>query len=123
MKVVILTEGSRDIGFGHVTRCVSLCQAFKEKGIEPLLLINGDDSIIELIKDTDYEITDWLKMRQQVFERIKDSDIVIIDSYLADKEFYEDLSELVKFPVYIDDNKRIDYPKVLLLTETFMQRI
>lgn len=115
LKVYILTEGSSNIGFGHITRCLSLYQAFEEKGIKPKFFINGDDSITGLIKDTDYEITDWLKIRQQVFERIKDSDIVIIDSYLADKEFYEDLSELVKLPVYIDDNKRIDYPKGIVV--------
>ncbi len=115
LKVYILTEGSSNIGFGHVTRCLSLYQAFEEKGIKPKFLINGDDSITGLVKDTDYEITDWLKMREQVFERIKDSDIVIIDSYLAGKEFYEDLSKLTKLPVYIDDNKRIDYPKGIVV--------
>lgn len=115
LRVYILTEGSSSIGFGHVTRCLSLYQAFEEKDIKPKFFINGDDSVIGLVKSTDYEITDWLKMRQEVFERIKDSDIVIIDSYLADKEFYEYLSKLVKLPVYIDDNKRIDYPKGIVI--------
>ena len=31
MKGFILTEGSRNIGFGHVTRCLSLYQAFEER--------------------------------------------------------------------------------------------
>ncbi len=115
MRVYILTEGDRSKGFGHVTRCLSLYQAFEEKDIKPKFFINGDDSVIGLVKNTDYEITDWLKMRQEVFERIKNSDIVIIDSYLADKEFYEYLSKLVKLPVYIDDNKRIDYPKGIVI--------
>lgn len=115
LKVYILTEGSSNIGFGHITRCLSLYQAFEEKGIKPKFFINSDDSITGLIKDTDYEITNWLKLRQQVFERLKDSDIVVIDSYLADKEFYEDLSELVKLPVYIDDNKRLDYPRGIVV--------
>ena len=115
LKVYILTEGSRSVGFGHITRCLSLYQAFEEKGVKPKFLINGDDSIIGLVKDIDYEIADWLKIRQQVFERIKGSDIVIVDSYLADKEFYEVLPELVKLPVYIDDNKRIDYPKGIVV--------
>jgi len=115
LRVYILTEGSSSIGFGHVTRCLSLYQAFEEKDIKPKFFINGDDSVIGLVKSTDYEIIDWLKMRQEVFERIKNSDIVIIDSYLADKEFYEYLSKLVKLPVYIDDNKRIDYPKGIVI--------
>ena len=35
MKVFILTEGGKDIGFGHITRCISLSEAFEEKGIYP----------------------------------------------------------------------------------------
>ena len=31
MKVFIITEGGRNISFGHITRCLSLYQAFKEK--------------------------------------------------------------------------------------------
>ncbi|AEA34591.1 UDP-2,4-diacetamido-2,4,6-trideoxy-beta-L-altropyranose hydrolase [Hippea maritima] len=115
VKVGILTEGSNSIGFGHITRCLSLYQAFKKKNIKPKFFINGDDSIIELIKDTNFEVIDWLKMRKEVFDKLKDFDIVIIDSYLADKEFYDELSKLVKLPVYMDDNKRIDYPKGVVI--------
>ena len=31
MKVFIITEGGKNIGFGHITRCLSLYQALKEK--------------------------------------------------------------------------------------------
>jgi len=31
MKVFIITEGSKNTGFGHITRCLSLYQAFEEK--------------------------------------------------------------------------------------------
>jgi len=81
----------------------------------PKFFINGDDSIIELIKNANFEVIDWLKMRKEVFDKLKDFDIVIIDSYLADKEFYDELSKLVKLPVYIDDNKRIDHPKGVVI--------
>ena len=46
-----------------------------------------------------------------LFELVKNADIAIIDSYLAKKFFYENLSYIVKTPVYIDDYKRLDYPK------------
>ena len=45
MKVFIITEGGKDIGFGHITQCLSLYQAFKEKGILPKFIINGDNNI------------------------------------------------------------------------------
>ena len=45
MNVVILTEGGKDIGFGHVTRCSSIYQAFEQFHIVPKFIINGDDSV------------------------------------------------------------------------------
>ncbi|WP_456392075.1 UDP-2,4-diacetamido-2,4,6-trideoxy-beta-L-altropyranose hydrolase [Persephonella sp.] len=111
IKVFILTEGSKKIGFGHITRCLSLYQAFEEKGIKPKFIINGDDSIVDLIKDTSYEILDWLTDRNIILDKIYGADIVIIDSYLADSDFYKEISSIAKIPVYIDDNRRIDYPK------------
>ncbi|WP_457642746.1 UDP-2,4-diacetamido-2,4,6-trideoxy-beta-L-altropyranose hydrolase [Persephonella sp.] len=115
IKVSILTEGSKNIGFGHVTRCLSLYQAFEEKGIKPELIINGDDSVSDLVKDTNYELINWLEKQNQILYRLQDRDIVVIDSYLADKTFYEKVSKIVKVPVYIDDNKRIDYPEGVVI--------
>ena len=51
MKVFIITEGSQNTGFGHVTRCISLYQAFEERGITPKFVVNGDESIEDLLKN------------------------------------------------------------------------
>ena len=61
MKVVILTEGGADIGFGHITRCLSLYQAFEEKGIVSEMIINGDGSVLGLLRNSNYQIFDWVK--------------------------------------------------------------
>ena len=111
MKVFIITEGSKNIGFGHVTRCISLYQAFEKRGMTPKLIINGDDTVKDLLKDLNYQIFNWLDEKSRLFEKVKDADIVIIDSYLADISFYNTLSDLVRLAVYIDDNKRLDYPR------------
>jgi len=110
MKVFILTEGGKNIGFGHITRCLSLSQAFEEKEIIPELILNSDDNIEYLLKGIKYQKLNWIKKRDKLFELIKGTDIAIIDSYLADSSFYVQISNLVKIPVYIDDNKRLDYP-------------
>lgn len=49
MKVFIITEGSKNTGFGHITRCLSLYQAFEERGILPKFMINGDNNIEYLL--------------------------------------------------------------------------
>lgn len=115
MKVFIITESGKDIGFGHITRCLSLYQAFKERGIKPKFIINGDNDIEYLLKDINYQIFNWLDERNKLFTIIKDADIAIIDSYLADISLYNKIANLVKIPVYIDDNKRLDYPKGIVL--------
>ncbi|MBA7527267.1 hypothetical protein ES705_19443 [subsurface metagenome] len=115
MNVFIITEGGKNIGFGHITRCLSLYQAFEERGIKPKFIINGDKDIEYLLKDVNYQIFNWLNEKNKLFKKIKDADIAIIDSYLADVSVYNTLSDLIKTPVYVDDNKRLDYPKGIVL--------
>lgn len=115
MKVFILTEGGKNIGFGHITRCLSLYQAFEEKEIIPELILNSDDNIEYLLKGIKYQKLNWTEKRDKLFELIKGADIAIIDSYLADISIYNALFDLVKLPVYMDDNKRVDYPKGIVV--------
>jgi len=81
----------------------------------PELIINGDDTIKDLLKGVNYQILNWLDEKGRLFKKVKDADIAIIDSYLADISFYNTLSDLVKLAVYIDDNKRLDYPKGVIV--------
>lgn len=118
MKVFIITEGSREIGFGHITRCTSLYQAFEKKGILPFFLINGDETLKDLLSNKNHEIFNWLIEEEKLLTLIESADVVIIDSYLANYDFYNKVSNSVKVPVYIDDNKRIDYPSGIVVNGT-----
>lgn len=111
MNVFILTEGGKDIGFGHITRCVSLCQAFEKRKAEPDLIVNGDVSILNLLNGRSYEIFNWIKEKDRLLTCIKNSDVVIIDSYLADKALYNEILKVPGFRILamIDDYRRIDY--------------
>jgi UDP-2,4-diacetamido-2,4,6-trideoxy-beta-L-altropyranose hydrolase len=115
MRAVFITEGTKNIGFGHITRCLAIAQAFEEKKIETFLIINGDKSILQLLKKENYKIIDWIKSEGKLFNLIKKDDIVFIDSYLANKNFYEKINKLVKQAVYIDDNNRLSYPKGIII--------
>lgn len=118
MKIFILTEGNQCAGFGHITRCTSLYQAFEAKGFQPELIVDGDDTIKWLLTDKKYEVFNWRTEHERLFNFIADADILIVDSYLAKYELYWKLSEVVKTPVYIDDNLRIDYPKGIVVNGT-----
>lgn len=116
MRVVILTEGGQNIGFGHLTRCISLCQAFEERSIIPGFIVNGDDSINGLLKGKKCKIFNWLKERNKLFKIVENADIVIIDSYLAEKDLYNELSEMRSAHlVMIDDFNRLEYPKGIVI--------
>jgi spore coat polysaccharide biosynthesis predicted glycosyltransferase SpsG len=118
MNVLILTEGGKNIGFGHVTRCLSVYQAFEEKGIRPTILVHGDDTIRSILKKKRYKIFNWIEQQDRVAPLLANADMVIIDSYIANSSVYAELSRLVKIPVYIDDNKRISYPRGIVINGT-----
>jgi len=109
MKVFIFTEGYRDTGYGHVTRCLSLYQAFEEQGIIPKMIVNGDSGAEKLLGQINYTILNWIDNPGAVPGLIKDSDIIIVDSYKADEEFYSGLYAGTKLLAAIDDYMRLDY--------------
>ena len=114
MKVCIITEGSAKLGFGHISRCTSLYQAFEEKKIIPNFIINGDD-IASSMEVKNYIILDWAKNELALIKQIKNSEIAIVDSYLAGFPIYEKIVENVKLAVFIDDNMRINYPHGIVI--------
>ena len=111
MEVVILTEGGKDYGYGHVARCSSIHQAFEHYNISPKFIVNGDESIKSIVPDMNVEIIDWLN------DSFK-AEIVVIDSYLANLTFYEEISKNSSLSVYVDDNNRLNYPKGIVVNGT-----
>lgn len=110
MKVFILTEGGSEIGFGHLTRCVALEQAFALKGISVEFLVSGDASVKSLLAGKHYQCIDWLQDDASLLYVLRNADVVIVDSYLAKSLLYKKISQAVTTVVYLDDNKRLKYP-------------
>ena len=115
MKVFILTEGGRKVGFGHITRCSALYEAFEEKCIRPYFIVNADNSVKTLLKGKRNKIFNWLKNQNGLSNLISGSDIVVVDSYLAKNDLYRKIAGRAKLAVYLDDNKRISYPKGIVV--------
>ncbi len=114
MNVFILTEGGKDIGFGHVARCSSIYQAFVNFNIIPKFIINGDDSVQSILKEINYTSWNWT----EDLSIIDNADIVVIDSYLANIDIYNKIYESVPLIVSIDDNNRLEYPKGIIVNGT-----
>ncbi len=117
MKIFIITEGGRDIGLGHIARCISIYDTLAERSITPIFILN-DSASRHLLKNRKGKVFDWFRHRNKVFAMTQGADIAVIDSYTAPLSFYEKISKLVKIPVYIDDNRRLDYPRGLIINNT-----
>lgn len=115
MKILIFTEGGENIGLGHISRCTALYQAFMEKGHRPLFVVNGDRTVNALLKGKRFRIFDWVKKCHRLLSLLEDTDVAIIDSYLAGRRVYKYISRNVGLAVYIDDFVRLDYPKGIVL--------
>ncbi len=111
MKVVFITEGGKNFGFGHVVRCAALLEAFNERGIESEFIVNADDTVNGILENIKHHKLDWLASNRKVLRTIGKHDIVIIDSYLANFNSYEEITKRARKAVYIDDYGRMRYPR------------
>lgn len=118
MNIAILTEGGVGWGLGHIARCSSLYQAFRLNGFSPEFIIHGDKTIVPLLSRTKYVCFNWRKESQKILRHLTGCDVVIIDSYLAPLKFYKSVAGNVQVPVYFDDNKRLDYPRGIIVNGT-----
>jgi len=118
MKAAIVTEGFQGTGYGHLTRCLSIYQAFEERNILPLFIANCDDEGKKFIPDVNLLQLDWLENFEELIKQLQRFDIVIIDSYLTPLEMYERIYKSVKKVVYIDDYIRLDYPPGIIVNGT-----
>lgn len=114
-KVAILTEAGKDVGFGHVTRCLGLYEALKAVKAEAFFIVNDNKEVVERlvgINTLTYGITDGYGAAAYL---TKGMDAVIIDSYSIEKKIYGEVAKTIGLLVSVDDYNRIEYPKGIVL--------
>lgn len=116
-KVVILTEGGEQQGFGRVSRCLALSRAFERAGWLTEFYVHGDQTMANLFVRQCFTVVDWCQVLEnenlQLFQ--KDVDVIIVDSGLAHISVYEKIAEKAKVVVYLDDNVRLGYPRGIVV--------
>ncbi|MCS7084252.1 MAG: hypothetical protein NZL90_04645 [Aquificaceae bacterium] len=104
--VLILTEASRKMGYGHLSRCVSLKQALSKAKVFTKLYVRGDDSAKAFAKDA--VLFEWLNWDKTYLKALsKRYFAVVIDSYYAPEEFYQECARVFKAIIAMDDFKRL----------------
>jgi spore coat polysaccharide biosynthesis predicted glycosyltransferase SpsG/RimJ/RimL family protein N-acetyltransferase len=114
MKIRILTEGGSKIGFGHITRCTAILQAFREKGADAELIVNGDAAAAAILSKKGVKVLDWRKNLQKALGKGFNG-VVVVDSYLANSVLCLKIAKSAKLSVFIDDYNRIRYPSGIVV--------
>ena len=109
-RFVFRADGNKNIGAGHVMRCLSLACAAKELGNE-CLFVTADSSYSNVIEsfgianeilDTDYsKMNDELYKLDILCDEYKPN-LLIVDSYFVDDEYFSVVAKITNV-VYIDD--------------------
>ncbi len=121
MKVYIFTEGGLKSGLGHIARCSALYQAFRRQSTEPLMILqtltNGESAQVfeEVMGGIKPLFCDWQNKSCEIINSIGPDDIVVIDSYFAEKTIYERMADQARLLVSLDDSLRMVYPPGIIL--------
>lgn len=114
MKLKIFTEVDKNIGYGHLIRCLSLYKEARKNGIDVTLIADGHIPTNSFLSEIPMEFTDW-KEKKYLLNNLTKDDYVIVDSYQATKNNYELMAEKSKKVLYIDDTNRMKYPKGIIV--------
>lgn len=121
MKVLFLTEGGEEYGFGHMTRCIALTHAIEQEfpKAETFLIVDCDVKGRNFLTDLSVNAVtmQWTKINNNLRTLIHGCDAVIVDSYLATEDVYKEITKHCGGSlVIIDDFNRLRYPKGTLIS-------
>mgnify|MGYP006425138609 CR=1 FL=1 len=108
IHVAFFTEAGYSRGMGHIIRSFAISEKFKYFGIKTSFFLDSNIFFDGKFKEITY--FDWSK-----FNLSDNYDIIFIDSYEANIDIYQKISRACKVAVYIDDFKRLNYPKGVVL--------
>lgn len=108
LKVAFFTEAGSKRGLGHLIRCNTIHSKFKSLGADSFFFLDSDI-------DFNYKFDDIHYFKWEEFKINGLYDIIFIDSYEADIDIYNTIAQSCKIAVYLDDYKRLPYPKGIIL--------
>jgi UDP-2,4-diacetamido-2,4,6-trideoxy-beta-L-altropyranose hydrolase len=107
-KLVILTEGGKKFGFGHITRCLSIVEYFVQHNVLIKFFVDGDDTISSILSDYSFTLKDWLN-DESFLKSINKSTFILVDSLRVTDNKIQDIQKLDANIIYIDDEKRNNF--------------
>jgi UDP-2,4-diacetamido-2,4,6-trideoxy-beta-L-altropyranose hydrolase len=113
MKILVRVDAYPDIALGHLNRCVNLGISLRECGHSVTFLSYNDSATQEILSKTRFEyklipfkINDKQSKHKELsqLEALSDSiDLLLVDSYNVDKDYFDFLNKCFPVIVYLDD--------------------
>ncbi len=113
-EILFFTEGGREIGLGHVSRCAALATGFvRLADKKSIFLLRGDETSLSFLKHHGFEgrFFDWERELDLLLPFLRRAEVAVIDSYTASANFYQFIAERVSKLLVFDDFFRLSYPK------------
>lgn len=128
LSVAFRVDGGKNVGMGHIMRCLSLANAFRRDGHKVYFFSKADEGI-EIIQNEKFDVDSLPSVAQNtegffygspaeliteaeaVVSRLysQQIDVLIVDTYNVTNEYFQLLKPHVKKLAYIDDINKFSY--------------
>ena len=136
MKVVIRVDASREVGFGHLSRCINLAEVLRIRGNEVLFICREDESkSFKVLEDRLFKTcilprntaSSQISQEDDADETIEALDglrpsWLVVDSYGLDNEFEQKLRGYVEKIAVIEDLADRRHDCDLLIDQNYSDR-
>ena len=119
VRVAFRTGGGSEIGLGHVLRCLTLAKALRDRKVDCLFLLDGDQAVFDLVLASGFQLSrihpsdDLLETHQQCKSlRIG---MVVADSYVLTPSYINGLRDAGFAVTVLDDLGDRDLPAHLVV--------
>ncbi len=127
MKVLFRVDASRQIGMGHLMRCLALAEALKERNCDPFFLTRDSDGIgINIIRKNGFKKIEIMVSEADLsrdFNILKTTalkhsvGVIVTDSYNLTNSYYRNIKKTGFKLLVIDDFGRNHIPADIILNQ------